>query len=177
MGEIFNIRVASLRDFDAIVELLKQADLFAQDILAAGTRYWVAKNQSGELVGCLGLERGKGAVLIKSVAVLPPFRKRGLGEKLVQTALDFAARRGCQAAYLFSVRSGGYWRRLDFNEVPVAELLAALPDSYQVRHFQQIGKLELEHAWRKEISSGGGSRSDSLAAVRDPAVRGRKKPT
>jgi N-acetylglutamate synthase-like GNAT family acetyltransferase len=153
MDEI-TVRTAGLQDFEAIVGLLKQADLIPQDVLAVGTRYWVAV-ESGELVvGCLGMEFGKGAVLLKSTAVLPAYRKRGLAERLVDAALDFAARQGCQAAYLFSVRSGGYWQRLGFTEVPVAELLAALPDAYQVRYFRQIGKLEHEHAWRKGVPAG-----------------------
>lgn len=176
MDEI-TVRTAGSQDFEAIVGLLKQADLMPQDVLAAGTCYWVAVEGGGLVVGCLGMEFGKGAVLLKSAAVLPAYRKRGLAQRLVGAALGFAAQQGCQAAYLFSVRSGDYWQRLGFTEVPVAELLAALPEAYQVRHFRQVGKLEHEHAWRMEIPSGGGSRPDSLAAVSDPAARGRKKPT
>lgn len=149
--EEMTIRPASMVDFDVITHLLKEADLFSQDVLAVGTRYWVVEDRDEKVVGCLGMELGKEAVLLKSAAVKPAFRKKGLAERLVQEAVSFAVAHGYQRAYLFSVRSGGYWQRLGFREVPVAELVEALQDAYQVRHFQRIGKLPTEHAWKHEL--------------------------
>lgn len=146
-----SVRPAIPVDAQAICALLRQADLQPRDVLAAGTRFWVAEDRERALVGCLGLEVGEQAVLVRSVAVRPDRRKQGLAESLVQAALGWAAGQGKQYAYLFSVRAGGYWQRLGFREVPVQELVEALPQAHQVRHFAQIGKLPTEHAWRMTI--------------------------
>lgn len=145
------IRAATPQDQPAIARLLERIDLRADDILAPGTCYWVAEDETGLLIGCIGMEFGQAAVLIRSVAVLPSARKHGLGRQLLEGALEFARQKGYRHAYLFSVRSGGYWQARGFRTVPVAELTAALPAAPQVLRFEQIGKLPGENAWRRDL--------------------------
>ena len=58
---------------------------------------------------------------------------------------------GYGRAYLFSTEAGAFWSRQGFREVPVPELVAALPDAPQVRHYDQQGWLPDEVAWRKDL--------------------------
>jgi N-acetylglutamate synthase-like GNAT family acetyltransferase len=145
------IRDAIPQDIKALTQILETVDLKTQDVLAPGTQFWLAHEKQGQMVGCAGMEFGETAVLLRNVAILPEFRKQGLGEELVEHALTYAQNQGYKAVYLFSVRSGGYWQRMGFREVTVDELVNALPESYQVWHFMRIGKLANEHAWRKDI--------------------------
>ena len=149
--EVLNIQVAVTEDREALSQLLETVDLMTQDVLAPGTRFWLAYNEQGKLVGCAGMEFGEDAVLLRNVAILPEFRKQGWGNLLVEHVLSYARGQGYKAVYLFSVRSGGYWQKSGFREVAVEELEQAIPEAYQVQHFKRIGKLANEHAWRKDL--------------------------
>ncbi|MEP7115425.1 MAG: hypothetical protein ABI862_19335 [Ilumatobacteraceae bacterium] len=51
----------------------------------------------------------------------------------------------------FSTDAGAFWSRQGFRKVPVPELVAALPDAPQVRHYEQQGWLPDEVAWCKVL--------------------------
>jgi N-acetylglutamate synthase-like GNAT family acetyltransferase len=53
------IREASLADISKLQTVLIQAQLSDDDILADGTRYWLAENVDGQPVGIVGLELGE----------------------------------------------------------------------------------------------------------------------
>jgi N-acetylglutamate synthase-like GNAT family acetyltransferase len=88
----------------------------------------------------------------RSAGVLLPWRGMGIADALARAAIDAAARAGCRRIYLFSTGAGEYWRRLGFQEVPVPELVAALPETPQVRHYTALGWLPTEVAWRRDVS-------------------------
>jgi N-acetylglutamate synthase-like GNAT family acetyltransferase len=121
-SEGITIREATAHDGERLRNLLAQIELGADDVLAPGTRYWLAEN-GGDVVGVVGLEYGAGAVLLRSAAVRPDMRGAGLGAALVGHALDHAAAEGHTRAYLFSTGAGSYWARQGFREVPVPQLV------------------------------------------------------
>ena len=144
------IRLALIDDRARVCALLDQIGLSTADVLASGTRYWLAED-GGTARGAIGLEYGVGAVLLRSAGVLPGARGRGIGRALVDTALAAAKQHGHVRAYLFSTGAGPYWTRLGFREVPVEQLVAALPDTPQVRQYQRMGWLPTEVAWRRDL--------------------------
>ena len=146
------IREATSIDAEQIHTLLREVELSTSDILATGTRYWLAEDAHSQPIGVIGLEFGVNAVLLRSAAVLPTQRGQGIGAALVQWALGAAAREGYQRVYLFSTGAGTYWTRLGFWEVPVSELVAALPDVPQVREYDALGWLPTEVAWRNALT-------------------------
>jgi N-acetylglutamate synthase-like GNAT family acetyltransferase len=145
------IREASPIEADIIRELLVESGLSAHAVLAPGTRYWLARLADGAPVGAIGLEIGAGAALLRSAAVRPAARGRGIGAALLRRALAEAAAGGQKLVYLFSTDAGDYWSRQGFSEVSVPELVAALPDAPQVRHYDEQGWLPDEVAWRTEL--------------------------
>lgn len=106
---------------------MPHAGLGDNDVLAPGTRYWLALDAEGVPVGTIGAEYGADAVLVRSAAVHTRARSQGVGAALLTRALAEAQRMGYQRAYLFSTDAGAYWLRQGFREVPVPELVAALP--------------------------------------------------
>jgi predicted N-acetyltransferase YhbS len=84
--------------------------------------------------------------------VLLPWRGHGIAAALTQEAVDAAMRGGCRAIYLFSTEAGAYWRRFGFHEVPVSEVVAALPEAPQVRQYAALGWLQTEVAWRRDVA-------------------------
>lgn len=86
----FSILPAQAADYDRILTLLQHVKLLTDDILAAGTRYWVAETEAGELAACAGIEFGADAVLFRSLAVYEDYRGEGLALRLIERALDEA---------------------------------------------------------------------------------------
>lgn len=149
----FTIRDARDDDLAAISALLRDSGLDPAGVLAAGSRYWVAEG-AGALLGVVGLEYGPRAVLLRSAAVRDTLRGRGIGALLFSHAYAAAAAAGITAVYCFSTDAGDYWVRQGFCEVPVPELCDALPDAFQVHHYQELGWLPTEVAWRKDLTTG-----------------------
>ena len=147
----FDIREALAEDAAAIRGLLEACGLGRDSILAPGTRYWLAEDRLRAVVGVVGVEYGDGAALLRSAGVRPDVRGRGLGGELVRRALAATAADGLEAVYLFSTDAGSYWQRQGFYEVPVPELTAALPRSPQVLHYEELGWLPTEVAWRLDL--------------------------
>jgi N-acetylglutamate synthase-like GNAT family acetyltransferase len=150
----YMIREASPDDAETLRAILAEADLSAHAVLAPGTRYWLAQRANGDPIGAIGVEIGAGAVLLRSAAVRPAARGQGIGAALLRRALDEARAAGLRQAYLFSTGAGPFWSRQGFREVPVAELVAALPDAPQVRHYDEQGWLPDEVAWRRDLIVG-----------------------
>ena len=154
-GERPRIRPAGADDLPAIHDLILQTGLSNDraKITATleGCSYWVAA-RNGELIGCIGLEHGNGASLLRSACVAMEQQGRGIGAGLAETALGAARGRGERAVYLFSSHAGAYWQRLGFVQVPVSELISALPDTPQVRSGECRGWIHSETAWRLDLS-------------------------
>jgi N-acetylglutamate synthase-like GNAT family acetyltransferase len=145
------LREAGAPDTERICALLAEMRLGTDNVLAPGTRYWLAERADGALTGVIGLEFGDSMALLRSAVVLPAWRGRGVGAALTDRALAEAAAAGCRQVYLFSTGAGPYWQRFGFQEVPVPELVAALPDAPQVHRYQALGWLPTEVAWRRSL--------------------------
>jgi N-acetylglutamate synthase-like GNAT family acetyltransferase len=150
------IRPAVPAELDTIRDLMLAVGL-SQDrsrisVTFGGSTYWLAL-EAGVPIGCVGLEHGQGVSLLRSAAVLPGARSHGVGRALAQSALTMASLRGDRAVYLFSSGAGAYWQRLGFDQVPVAELEAALPDTPQVKNGQHHGWLYSELAWKRVLDT------------------------
>ncbi len=146
----FTICEAKPEDTERATHVLLANNQSSADVLAPGTRYWLAETDGGQAIGVIGLELGNTAALLRSAGVLADWRSRGVGAALTQTALDEASRANYQFVYLFSTGAGPYWARWGFREVPVAELIAALPDAPQVKQYEELGWLPAEVAWRRD---------------------------
>ena len=93
--------------------------------------------------------------LIRSVAVDPALRSAGLGSTLARHALAEATAAGARRAWLFSRRSGPFWRGLGFAEADRDALAAALPGARQVVAFRASGQLAREVAWSRALGAAG----------------------
>lgn len=150
-GVSISVREAMFEDAAALRQFLTAQGLPTEDILAPGTVYWLAETESKELIASAGLELGSEAGLLRSVATAGPYRGRGLGKKMVDTALRKARALHLGLVYLFSTGAGGYFVGLGFVESPVEELVAALPNAPQVIRFAALGWLSTEVAWRIDL--------------------------
>lgn len=136
-------------DVADLTEFLRRADLTVAGLDVPAVRLWVRRDDAG-IAASAGYELSADGrhALIRSTAVRPDLRGRGAGLGAAVFAVDRAREAGAVTAWLFSRRSGPFWRRLGFAPATTAELAAALPDAQQVRLFRGSGQLGREVAWR-----------------------------
>jgi N-acetylglutamate synthase-like GNAT family acetyltransferase len=116
----------------------------------------VEHDADGTVVGSTGYECSRDGrdVLVRSVAVAADRRSAGAGTRLARFALDRAADEGAERAWLFSRRSGPFWQGLEFVPADRQALVAALPETQQVRLFLTTGQLDREVAWTRPLGGG-----------------------
>lgn len=150
MRQIVPLRPSDVPD---LRELLADADLTLSGLGASTVRLWLLRDEDGVVAGSTGYElSGDGRhALVRSVAVHQGRRSQGWGLRLGAFALEQAALDGASRAWLFSRRSGPFWRRLGFEPAERDVLADVLSDTHQVRLFAGTGQLQREVAWSRPL--------------------------
>jgi amino-acid N-acetyltransferase len=136
-----NIRSATERDLPGVEGLLRASDLPLDGVRDCFDTFVVAE-ANGEIVGVAGLECCSRDAILRSVAVQPAWRSRGVGRALVSRAIAEAESRGIRALYLLTTTAEHYFpsfgfRKIARDEVPsdvraTAEFTTACPASATV---------------------------------------------
>jgi N-acetylglutamate synthase-like GNAT family acetyltransferase len=136
-------------------DFLERADLTLSGLDAPTVRLWLLRDAAGTVRGTTGYELSADGehALIRSVAVDHAARGRGLGLDLARFALNRAADTGARHAWLFSRRSGPFWRRLGFEPADRTRLATVLAETHQVTLFRTSGQLDHEIAWARRLDS------------------------
>jgi amino-acid N-acetyltransferase len=121
MPEEVIVRAAVPADVEAIVAVLRanlaDPSLFqrsAAEITAQLSEYLIAAERAGAIVGCAALHcYPDQSAELHSVAVLPERQGRRIGELLVQTGLQQAAKSGVAKVWLGTMKPG-YFARFGF---------------------------------------------------------------
>jgi amino-acid N-acetyltransferase len=128
----WTVRDATPADWPAIAALLHDAQL-----PLAGAREhldgFVLALHEGLPVGCAGLERYDGTALLRSVAVTPAERGRGLGQALVRQMLERAAADGLDTVALLTTTAADFFHRFGFHVIERMALPPAVQGSVEVR--------------------------------------------
>jgi len=142
------------RDVDDARALLAASDLTLSGLGEAGVHLWLARDDGGAVVATTGYEASEDGrdVLVRSVAVTPGLRGRGMGLGLASWALERAVEAGAARAWLFSRRSGPFWERAGFTPGDRDEMARRLASTHQVRQFVATGQLGREVAWTRRLS-------------------------
>ena len=100
----------------AIAALLSRCALPVDGLADCGDELFVAR-ADGEVVACAGLDVRGASALLRSVAVAPTHRGRGLGQRVTAQALERADALGLDAVYLLTTTAEQFFPRFGF--VPV----------------------------------------------------------
>ena len=101
----------------------------------------------------MGIELGNDSVLLRSLGVLVPWRRQGVGGALINRALESARQTDFKKAYLFSRTAGRYWMKFGFYQVAVSEVVQALPEVPQVKQYLEAGIIWTDVAWRYDLTT------------------------
>ena len=109
------IRPARPADLAGIERLLIDNRLPTAGVADALPDFLVAEHE-GTLVGVVGIERCcREYALLRSTAVAPEWRSRGVGRRLVERAIAEAEARGTRALYLLTTTAERYFPSFGFT--------------------------------------------------------------
>ena len=109
------VKPASAGDLDAIKQLLEQNDL----PLAGVDEHWktfVVAREGDHVIGCGGSETYANAALVRSIAVVPEYRSRGIGRLIVRHLIDRLSARGIREFYLLTTTASEYFKKRGFKK-------------------------------------------------------------
>jgi len=125
-----SVRQARPGDLPALRELLSLCSLPFDGVADHLDAFLVALDQS-RLTGSVGLERCGADGLLRSLAVDPEYRGRGLGTHLTRRALREARRLGLRRVFLLTETACEYFLRFEFGRVPRQQAPPAIQASVE----------------------------------------------
>ena len=94
---------------DELIALLVACGLPVDDIGPSSPAEFFAIRQDGAIVAVVGLERYPPVGLLRSLAVAPAWRGRGLATRLLAFAESFAGAHGVASLFLLTTTAGAYF--------------------------------------------------------------------
>lgn len=126
------IRRATSVDFHAVSGLLTDSSLPLDGVPQSLDGFLVAES-NGALVGVAGLESCCDNALLRSVAVRPEWRSKGLGRSLVERIIAEAEQRGIHGLYLLTTTAEHYFPSFGFRAIPRAAIPADVRETEEFR--------------------------------------------
>jgi len=121
------LRPAGARQLGELCALLASAGLPAGDLSVEHLPLFrLATVREDRLVGAVGLELAGAAALLRSLAVAPELRGGGLGQALVDAALELAKERGVAEVWLLTTTADRFFERLGWRRVERASAPAGI---------------------------------------------------
>jgi amino-acid N-acetyltransferase len=113
-SRVIELRTARDSDLPTVLDLLGRAKLPVAGVADSPEHFLVA--ESGEqIVGVVGLELYGESALLRSVAVEERWRGTGVGQVLIERALDIARERGIEDVFLLTTTAEHYFPRFGFT--------------------------------------------------------------
>jgi amino-acid N-acetyltransferase len=122
------IRRAKPEDRERIEQLLVESDLPTVGVADALGGFFVAEH-AGALAGVVGVEDCGDYGLLRSTAVAPAWRGRGLGRQLVECAIAESESKGMSALYLLTTTAERYFPGFGFSTTTRDVVPAALRET------------------------------------------------
>lgn len=128
-AEITNARP---EDLTAVLALLTGASLPGDGVAEHFKDFLVARAE-GRVVGTVGMERYGPSVLLRSLAVAPPHRKRGLGRALTERVLETARAEAVKRVFLLTETAPHFFPKFGFRQIPREAADAEVQGSVEFR--------------------------------------------
>lgn len=127
----WRLRAATSADADAGLGLLREANLPTEGVLDRFPEGYIAAESGGGVIAVAGLEIYGAFGLLRSMAVSPAWRRRGIGKALTERLLDLAGTMGLQAVFLLTTTAQGYFAGHGFAQVEREKVPAVIRTSVE----------------------------------------------
>jgi amino-acid N-acetyltransferase len=127
-----SIKAAAPSELSELLALLEECQLPREGVAEHLEGFLVARNDR-TLLGVVGLERYEDIGLLRSLAVSPRARGRGVGSSLVEALIAGARERKIATLYLLTDTAEDFFPRFGFERIPRASLDARLAASAELQ--------------------------------------------
>lgn len=110
-----------------ILELLRKVHLPVQDISDAIQFFYYEEDE--RIIACAGLETHGSCGLLRSVAVAPERKNKGLGKMMVTTIIDYAKQKKIKDLFLLTTTAPLFFEKLGFTCVERTNVPEAIKHS------------------------------------------------
>lgn len=115
MSPPLDIRRGGPTDLPAVLEVLRDSELPTADLIGVSDLHlWVLETMHG-LAGVIALERFGSEALLRSLAVAPQYRKRGIGHQLVARLEKDARAAGVRRLFLLTETAERFFLSLGYT--------------------------------------------------------------
>src|SRR5512139_1977086 len=128
--DAMTLRTLVPADMAAVRALLAAAELPTEDIDDPSISL-VGAFDGDALVGVIGLQACGGVGLLRSLAVAPSHRDRGIARALCERVFEMTGERAMTSLWLLTTSAKDYFTRLGFEPVPRAEAPEAIRSNAQ----------------------------------------------
>jgi len=116
MGNSINLQNFSTNDKDMVLDLLNGAELPTEDLTDEKMKnFMVARDKDGCIIGVVGVEIYQEIGLLRSLAVHPAYRARGLGRRLTRKIESFAIQNGIKTLYLLTMTAADFFAKIGYE--------------------------------------------------------------
>ncbi|WP_062223268.1 GNAT family N-acetyltransferase [Aureimonas sp. D3] len=136
----------AVNDPAGLVGLLSTAGLPTEDVAEPGRVFLRYATEGGEFVGIGGFEPLGAAVLLRSIAVVPEHRGRGMGGAITADLMQRGRGQGAADAFAFTTGERTFLAALGFRRVERTEAPAAVLATRQAMGLCSASAV----LWRKE---------------------------
>lgn len=103
-------------DETGILALLSLAELPAEDLMIDKLKnFLVARSEDNSVIGTIGVEPYHDIGLLRSLAVDPSYRGKGLGVRLVHELQSYAQRKGIKTLFLLTVTAAEFFKKIGYQ--------------------------------------------------------------
>lgn len=126
------LRPATADDFAAILRLLEVCSLCGNDLNPAQTAAFLLLYDADRILACGAVERfDERAGLVRSVAVDPEYRGKGLATRIMRSLETHARHRGLDRLFLLTQSAPGFFARLGYERCERASAPESIRQSSQ----------------------------------------------
>ena len=135
-----------------LAEAGEAAGIIAGGLDAPGA-CWIAASMGHAISGVVGVETIVDAAVIRSLAVVEPMRRRGIGAALVNAARKAAHTRGARRLHALGRRGEDYLLRFGFERIAGTEMIDDLAGTFTADYLRaHPGELARIDPLRLDIS-------------------------
>lgn len=120
-------------DLAAVVELLRRCELPFEDLRPGDMREFLVIPAEGELAACAGLQIVGAAALLRSLAVCPPLRLKGVARELCDQLEQRARENGVNSLFLLTATADKFFGRRGYEAVEREAVPAAIRATAEFR--------------------------------------------
>jgi amino-acid N-acetyltransferase len=128
------LTISARPSLGATVALLELAGLPSSDLTESHLAHFFYCGADDARIALVGLELYESNALLRSLAVAPGARDRGLGSALVAHAEHYARSQGVRAMYLLTTTSERFFARRGYARIARAAVVPAIQSTHEFAH-------------------------------------------